>query len=123
MYTRTPPGGSRGVRIPRNYSGNAFAPAPEPEEKEQEKKEAEEDVSPPFVNTEALSVAGQESAPPAATPAAKLFPSLGFRSHSGKLFGSFGTEELLLLGLILLLAGNDSSDDLPLLLVLLLFIG
>ncbi len=120
MYTRSPtPGGTRGMRIPRNYSGNAFAA---PQTSPQEEPIPTEEEAP--VRSVSADLPEGESAPPEKqpkeTPIAKLFPSLGLRP--GKLLGSFGTEELLILGLIFLLRGNEGSDDLLLLLVLLLLI-
>ena len=53
-----------------------------------------------------------------------LFPKANFGFNIGKLFsGGFGFEELLLIGLILLVAQNDSNDDIIILLALLLFIS
>ena len=120
MYTRSPtPLGNRNVRIPRNYSGNAFAVSQDlPKEDPPPAKEAcpvskeKEDVP--------VSTPDQVPNPQNAAPASKLLPLFGGRG--GKLFGSFGTEELLILGLILLLMGNEGNDDLLLLLVLLLLI-
>ncbi|MBO5939224.1 MAG: hypothetical protein J6Q82_06985 [Clostridia bacterium] len=119
MYSRRELG-DRYPRVPRNYSGNAFReeapPAPsEPIEITDAAKTAESiEEAPP---TE-LAPTGEESIPAARS---------GLFSHTGALGGLFrqggsiGSEELLLLGLILLLSQNETQDDLlPLLLILLL---
>ncbi len=121
MYTRSPtPSGPRSsMRIPRNYSGNAFSAS---RASPQEDLSLSEETVPD--TTASAEPPKEESGPPPAvpkaSPAAKFFPSLPF--HPEKLFGSFGTEELLILGLILLLRGNEDSGDLLWLLVLLLLI-
>ena len=94
MYTRSPTqGGPRGVRIPRNYSGNAFA-APQAPQEEPSPTEIEEPVSVASADRDGThATEDQPTSPPKEAPAAKLFPSLGV--HPGKLLGSFGTEELL----------------------------
>ncbi len=121
MYARQGPQGRfpRNVRIPQNYSGNAFreeepiavleeSPPSDPSPSNQDSAEA------PLVSADS-------------EPVGKLFPSPGFQFSLGKLFGKdrglgIGTEELLIIGLILLLSQGDGSDDLILLLLLLLFI-
>ena len=92
------------VRLPENYSGNTFREPPLIEsdvaEQENEHNEAE-----------------PASLPSESTPASKL--------HLGSLFGGkggIGTEELLILALVLLLSDGESNDDLMLFLILLLFI-
>lgn len=100
-----------GVRLPENYGGNAFRESAAPtEESEGEKAEA-------VVKDE------QEPSPPEATEA--LLPKQsGFGLRLGSLFGKsgIGTEELLILSLILLLADGDGNEDLILFLLLLFFI-
>ena len=117
MYTRSPTSDrSRDLHIPRNYSGNAFAP---PQEEIAEVMGVEETTIPADAPSPP---SAEESSPEQAAPAAKLFPSLGISSRISRIFGNLGTEELLILGVILLLAGNEGTDDLLLLLILLLFI-
>ena len=126
MYARpTPTRFPRNVRVPENYSGNAFQPissekndappiAPHHAEKEtfrpQKEEMPREDVAENDTKT------ALETAP----------PSSGVSLNFGKLlsFGnwSLGTEELLILGLILLVAEGGEHTDLLLLLLLLLFI-
>ena len=121
MYTRSPTSDrSRDLHIPRNYSGNAFAPPQAPPQEEIEEVMGVEETTIPADAPSPPSA--EESSPEQAAPAAKLFPSLGISSRISRLFGNLGTEELLILGVILLLAGNEGIDDLLLLLILLLFI-
>jgi hypothetical protein len=112
MYARAPdPRVPRHLQIPKNYSGSAFSPKetppPPPEEAPTpSSEEPEETVTP------------EEAVP------TSLFPSLGH----GKLFGKgerggIGSEELLLLSLMLLLWRDEGSDDLLPLLILLLLLA
>ena len=127
MYTRYPNyrfGGK--VKLPENYSGNAFS-----------SDVSEKDTVEPLTeDTEIVSAEGaeevQSSAPPPKEDAEvslikqtgkriKL-PSFGF--NLDRFFsGGFGFEELLLIALILLISQGDSDDEMILLLVLLLFVG
>ena len=113
MYVR--PQGYRypsGVRLPENYGGSAFSDAPPIEEAESTPIE------------EASATAEEKSDAPAKETAA-LLPTSGFRLRLGSLFGknsSIGTEELLIIALILLLSDSEGNDDLVLFLVLLFFI-
>ncbi len=122
MYARQGPQGRfpRNVRVPQNYSGNAF--------REEEPIAVLEEAPP--VNDTPSTQNLEESAPASASsePIGKLFPSPGFQFSLGKLLGGkdrglgIDTEELLIIGLILLLSQGEGSDDLILLLLLLLFI-
>ena len=120
MYAR--PSGYRypnqPLRVPENYGGNAF----------RESKASDEASEAP------ISEAGSrpEVMPLGDAPVgeqaeeASLLSKRGFGLRLGSLFGKdggIGTEELLILALILLLAdGSDGFDDLILFLVLLFFI-
>ncbi len=137
MYTRVPSGRMpRGMRVPENYSGNAFrtleAPPPprekipeppivfpEPTEEEKEAVEVEEAPPSPVAN------ASTASEPSDVSVGAK--PSLfGLRLPFQGLFRSsglhIGFEELLLIGLILMISQEGKNDDLVWLLILLLLI-
>ncbi len=130
MYSRYPNYRfSGGVRVPDNYSGNAFKPA---DESQGENEEAVAEVISSVSETnegsdtrESLSDMSEsaESAPVLKSVAGKpRFPS--FRFNLGRIFsGGFGFEELLIIGLILLIAQSGTDDDIILLLALLLFIG
>ena len=127
MYARQGPQGRfpRNVHIPQNYSGNAFR------KEEKIKEEATE-----ALDEEEIAVAGQpepveepSGSNPSAEeiPAGRLFPSPGFKLDLGRFFKGergfgIGFEELLIIGLIFLIAQGDSKDDLIFLLLLLLFI-
>lgn len=118
MYSRQPMGRfPKGMRVPENYSGNAFAPRPTsyPEETPEEKEEKEAEPLPVSAN---MSQSDTENQHPAESrPSFKLDLGRFFSGSRG-----FGTEEFLILALILLLAGSDSSDDTLIFLILLLFI-
>ena len=110
MYVR-PQGypSSGGVQLPRNYSGSAFREPLNSVEEEISEEEAtpteeKEPVSAPPEDTEAL--LKQKSPEPTS-----LFGT-----------GGIGSEEILLLALILLLSDSDIGDELILFLVLLFFI-
>lgn len=115
MYAR--PSGYRypspTLRVPDNYSGNAFRDKEQKQEVSEEASQEAESVNMPMEKTEAASEAS-------------LLSKRGFGLRLGSLFGkggSIGTEELLILALILLLAdGADGFDDLILFLVILFFI-
>ena len=119
MYVRQTPDGRfpRSVRVPQNYSGNAFraedAPPPDAGTSSEPERTEEKDET-------------VESSTTAEMAVSKPLPSPGFRLDVGRLFGrqgrGFGVEELLILGLILLVASGESGDELLLLLLLLLFI-
>ena len=126
MYARQPPQGRfpRPIQLPNNYSGNAFSTEPidstEPLQEPDEPKAGEE---PKEIRNQAESDKKEE--PSLST--GKLFPSPGFRLDLGRLFRSdrgagLGMEDLLLIGLILLISQGETKDDLLLLLLLLLFI-
>lgn len=93
MYIR--PSGR--VSVPRNYSGNLFSdPPPEAEAEETAAEEIEEEK--------------EEASLPVSLPKKDLFSNL------------FGNEDLIILGLILLLSQDGFGDDIiPILLIILFF--
>ena len=107
------------VRVPDNYSGNAFREQETPplltqiEEPESEETQIQEEPG-----------AAQEISEPTQ---ASLTSAHRFGLRLGSIFGKksgIGTEELLIIALILLLSDNDGEgfDDLILFLALLFFI-
>lgn len=106
------------VRLPENYSGNTF----------REPIEAEEMTEDESVETASVeeSVQDVDSVEKDTAQAAALLPKSNFKLRLGSLFGGnkggIGTEELLILALVLLLADSEGNDDLILFLVLLFFI-
>ena len=129
MYTRSTPSGNDELRIPENYSGNAFhgdtmMPAPPVDP-------PSESLMPPIEE----SVAVKEEALPAVvaadppkdvpvmkrtSPFSSLLPPRLLGSGGG-LLGDIGIEELLIIGVLILLSQSETDDDILLLLVLLLF--
>ena len=106
MYVRPPSYKyPSGMRLPENYSGNTFRDQPQEESQEEE-------------------AATATKVEDSAQTAALLTQKSGFGLRLGSLFGNkgIGSEELLILALILLLADSDGSEDLVLFLVLLFFI-
>jgi hypothetical protein len=125
MYTRYPNYrfGSR-VRLPENYSGNAFSAGGEALESANVESDTNDDNTADAVlsdNSEkngdidkGVAVIGGEE---------KKIKLPSFKLEVGKLFsGGFGFEELLIIALILLISGGDNDDGTILWLVLLLFI-
>ena len=112
MYSRTPnyryPGG---MRLPDNYGGNTFRE----QAKEIGEARCEEDTQKKEESDEQL-----DNVQPTA-----ILPKAGFKLRLGSLFGGnkgIGSEELLILALVLLLADTEGNDDLILFLILLFFI-
>ena len=120
MYAR--PSGYRypnqPLRVPDNYGGNAFRETKDNTENDQAAKQEEAASAEVVINEEASQ--GEKA------QEASLLSRRGFGLRLSSLFGKnggIGTEELLILALILLLAdGGDGFDDLILFLVLLFFI-
>ena len=124
MYTRYPNYrfGSK-VKLPENYSGNAFAP------EESESADISDDIRVDDTFENRVSVDSNESVKEPEGDVAvmgradKRIKLPSFKLDVGKLFsGGFGFEELLIIALILLISGGDNDDDTVLLLALLLFI-
>ena len=102
------------VNIPANYGGSFFAPSadvglPSPEEKPEE--------------TPAASSESQETLTPVGAAPTKEEHPTGLFGLFGKGNGGVGYEELLILGLALLISRNEAKDDLAFLLLLLLFVN
>ena len=119
MYSRYPNYRFGGIKIPENYSGNAFSESREPTVEMPEATmpevpaESVEEIAP----APAVSVSADVGEPRRRLP-------FGFKFDLGGLFsGGFGFEELLIIAIILLVSQNDSGDELILFLALLLFIG
>ena len=127
MYSRYPNYRfSSGVKIPDNYSGNAFKQTESEAETSFEAVDAVETAEAKDESALVSAVADTEDSaealPTSAPPRRPLFG--GFKFNVGRIFsGGIGFEELLIIGLILLIAQSDTDDDMILLLALLLFIG
>lgn len=122
MYSRPPMGRfPKGMRVPENYSGNAFntAKSIESEASIAEEQEQVSDITDKPQETVAASSLKESEAQKenVSRPSFKL--DIG-RFFSGN--KSFGMEEFLIIALILLLAQNDTNDDTLIFLILLLFI-
>ena len=110
MYTRqTPrPSGAREISLPGNYGGTAF------------RRDISPDEEAPSV-TEECNETEEVRVPDTHYAEGQVAPCI-----SGHLFpknGGIGLEELLILGIILLISQNSENDDnISLLLLLLLFI-
>ena len=122
MYSRFPKPSEEPIRIPDHYSGCAFSEdrkKPE-EDTPQPRSEGGRDPSSSPQSTQPPSQADHRPNPPAelpAPPSEKPFLSGGLPM----LGGALGFEELLLMGLILLLSRSEQENDLILWLALLLF--
>lgn len=138
MYTRSPQGRfPRDLRVPRNYAGNAFRPPLSEKESETpifidadiDEYETKEESSAPISETgseETTEKTAEISEKKSEAKQTGLFSFPKFDLGLGKLFSkggiNIGFEELLILGVILLIASEGKGDDLILLLILLLFI-
>ena len=118
MYSRQPMGRfPKGMRVPENYSGNAFSPRSSIISDDQETEEGVQPTDVPNVSSESESSAQTNDRSADIRPAFKLDLGRFFSGNRG-----FGMEEFLIIALILLLAQNDSGDDTLIFLILLLFI-
>ena len=133
------------IKVPKNYSGNAFGDSFLRENRDMQDvaEQISDKKEQPFVKhedllveeklaekTEAQSSAVEDSASnkeseecSVAPKKRSLFGNVGFGFDLGKLFGGFGFEELLILGLIFLMMQNEGNEDIILLLILLFFIN
>ncbi len=135
MYTKPQGRYPHSLRVPENYSGNAFpssnasassAPPPKPEASPAPNVEHIADAIP------SAAVEQEFSAPPPPPPSEETVAPVGACPYARPRFGlsglfsrfgrDGGMEELLIIGLILLLAEDGKNDDLILLLILLLFV-
>lgn len=131
MYSRYPNYRfAGGVRVPENYSGNAFKAAEIKEDPPAAKAEyaaahlGEVDATQESRAGEKLEQARAADASGAELPALKGFKAPALKFNVGKLFsGNVGFEELLIIGLILLMSQSESDDGIILLLIILLFVG
>ena len=137
MYSRFQSRPEEGIRIPEHYSGCAFSPAPPTVEKKREESasgrprsmEAARPTPPPSKNstspppTPLLPPREQTEKIPPSPPANPVQGLLGDLGKAFPLSHGIGFDELLLLGLILLLAQSGKDQDTLLWLALLLFCG
>lgn len=144
MYTRSPQGRfPRDMRVPKNYAGNAFRPPLSEQERgepifientddaenlsagEEQRSSSEEAKSTPSEQV-TENKDSEKKGERRESKQAGLFSFPKFDLGLSKLFSrggiNIGFEELLILGLILLIASEGKGDDLILLLILLLFI-
>lgn len=110
----------RDMRIPINYSGNAFI-----EHDSSAENEPETYSEAPTENSVLLDAEVKETEDISDAPDKPLIveePKSAPSSLLGNVFGKIGTEELLIIALVFLLSDNDSENDIIWLLLLLLFI-
>ncbi len=107
------------ISVPENYSGNAFRD--EPAEKEEKNESVDNEIADVPKKVEEKS---DEELAVMSAPQKKRGRGASFGLDISRLFkGGIGFEELLILGLILLVSQDDGNDDVVLLLALLLFVG
>ncbi len=127
MYSRYPNYRFGGIKIPENYSGNAFSEPTEVEvasDEVAEEVEAVETVEAEEAKEKIEAVKTSEDSVSASLARSRRGLPFGFKFDLRRLFsGGFGFEEILLIAVILLVSQNDSGDELILLLALLLFVG
>ena len=121
MYSRKSNRNPIPPHLPEHYRGWAFRPdrpSPPPKDDRCPPEKPPRDPFPPPKPPEGEPLRG-ESLPPPLPPAIRnIFGGKDLLRSTGLNF-----EELLLIGLILLLGGNDGDSELPLLLPLLLLCG
>ncbi|MBQ9131909.1 MAG: hypothetical protein IJX62_05520 [Clostridia bacterium] len=123
MYSRSQHRPPRPIQVPEHYSGCAFSDHP-PHGDAPPANEAPPssfEIRPPLSDREPPRDHHKEERPPAA-----LQPFQSLFGHIGSAFPfshGLGFDELLILGLILLLARNDGDSDIIPFLALLLFCG
>ena len=114
------------VRLPENYSGNAFSSREEnaPKKETEPQTEAETIINQEEIPTKTESEAHEEKEVSLLSRSDKKLKLPFINFNVGKLFsGGLGFEELLIIALILLLSEGDNDDGMILVLLLLLFIG
>lgn len=129
MYSRYPNSKGEPLRIPEHYSGSAFAPPRREERDPPPRPKRYPEVArptppaplplPPPVE-EPPKREPEKASPPIPPPHSALLEGLG---RAFPFSHGIGSEELLILGLILLLARNGQDSDMVLWLALLLFCG
>ena len=131
MYVRPrAEGEGEGIRIPDNYSGNAFhgdsltpAPPVEPITEDTAPTEQGGPDEPPRAVPEVLPEKEIKEHVPVmkkSSPFSSLLPPKIPGTREG-LLGDVGIEELVIIGILILLSQSETDDDILLLLVLLLF--
>jgi hypothetical protein len=130
------------IKVPRNYSGNAFGEdfIRESEEHihdigvhieeeiedaafQEEKNEEQREEQNAETNSDELENKNESEECSAAPKKRSPLGNIGFGLDLGKLFGNFGIEELLIIGLIFLIAQSEGNEDMIFLLILLFFIN
>ncbi len=119
MYSRYHDRNEAPLRVPEHYSGYAFSrtpkPAPEPH---LGRMDIAKPTPPPMPAPPRPALPPPVETPPKPAPAPPMqIAGIPLLSHG------IGFEELLLLGLIVLLLGTEGGSDMILWLVLLLFLG
>ena len=113
------------IAVPENYSGSAFrepplsagtVPSMDEEALDVEDSSAEEKIE----EAEAIE-AGLSLGEKCEKKLSSFGSGFGFRFP--RIFGEIGFEELLIIGLIFLIAQSENNEDIIVLLALLLFIG
>ena len=130
MYTRSYYTDDDKMRIPENYDGLAIEKEPTREEAEERVNDAPEPSNikfkAPWDDIEKEDKTTEEAVSRAVHQGGIFdkIPTMFDGFFKKGLFDiNIGTEELLIIGLILLIAQNGTDDDIILLLALLLFIG
>lgn len=124
MYARQPQSerydrDSRGLRVPGNYSGNAFR------DYQRDMHAADEDNDKIAADNTSDSAEDEATAKASSTSDYDKGSQKSVPVGLGRLMGGgggIGLEELLILGLVFLISQNDEKDDLAFLLLMLLFI-
>ena len=101
----------RSISVPQNYSGNAFSSLPPKVTEEPPSAEEVNEEENAMIETDDQKIDEAESVAVSHTESSK-----------GILSGLIGNDELIILGIILLLSQDDSADDILPILLLILFL-
>ena len=131
MYSRYQDSSDRPIRLPENYNGCAFSASRRSEERTRSDAPRRVEICKPAPNPAPREEVVEEKTPdeisehePSTETA--LTPLSGMLGRTGSIFPfshGIGFDELLLLGLIVLLSHSEASSEIVLWLVLLLFCG
>lgn len=104
--------------VPRNYSGSAFFDDRVPYEPPREKESDMALMS--SKDIEDTSDIGEETAPENAENESAALPQKSEKRAKEHILSNLGFEDLLIIGIILILSGSEADDDILLMLSLIL---
>ena len=119
MYTKNTFRNDDTIIIPENYNGNAFTEKSVLNDTLTETLQIKKSEDEHTAKQESSTEENQTEASPSNTFISSLFPPKV--SNSGGILNNIGLEELIILGVLVLLYQSDADNDILLMLFLLLF--